>query len=410
MANVFPLSTYYMWMAFESLPTAEQRKQAYIGERFLPNKDLGSYSIVHEEIQEFLPIAGFYAMTDLADPLHDLPWKTIQQDLIHSAQRWIINPQELMFFRMPAQPPGRSQWYGEGPAANDFRQKDQETVARKTKQMVLALDNLNEYMRINALRGRLLWPPRNAAGAVIPAADRPVYWGRQALDLPYALLAAGGGHGGFDQAATTLAGVAGGVTAQGVAWNAVTPVAATSANVIRDLTVIKSLMKKRKSLPSQNLLCIMSEEVLGWQTWNTNVLNWILGLNRDREFLTPEEILQAFTTRFSFTIETYDAVWEYVRPQDMNLAQPPVNSIEFLPVGEVLIIPKPEYVGMGYLGHCPNPFIESDTEDLLQWTNGRYFWRDFMKKPPFRREMGVGQFAFPIMINLDKRFRLQAWA
>lgn len=411
MANVFPLNTYYMWDVVETLPTKSYRKGLHIGQRFLPAKEFGSYHVLWEEIQDFSPIAGFYSMTDLADPMHDLPWKSVQTDFLHSASRWVIKPQDLMFFRMPAQPAVSSQFYGTGPAANNFRERDAETVRRRTEQMVEAVDNLNEYMIIKALLGRLVWPPRDNQGNEIALVDRPVYWGRQALNMPYAFLAADAvnGHGSFNQAATTLAGVANGVTAQGIAWNVDTGVAATSANIIRDFSVIKSLMKKRKGLAAGGLHAIMSQEVLDWQTWNTNVLDWLLGRQRDVKFTTPEEVTQAVQSKWSgFTIETYDSQFEWVDPGDMNQNEPTIYMQEFMPIGNVLILPKPDYVGMGWLGYAPCPFL-ADSADLLQWTNGRYFWRDFQTKPPFRREMGMGQFAFPLMKNLDKRFLLDAW-
>jgi hypothetical protein len=133
-----------------------------------------------------------------------------------------------------------------------------------------------------------------------------------------------------------------------------------------------------------------------------------LGQNRDREFLTPEEITTAVQTKWNFQIETYDAIWEYIDATELAAEEPTINSVEFMRIGDVLILPEPEWAGMGFLGHCPVP-VNANGDDLLQWTNGRYFWKDFMTKPPFRREMGAGQFAFPLMKNLDKRFKLDAW-
>lgn len=411
MSTVFPLSTYYMWDVMEMRPTKEERTKAHIGQRFLPDKDFGSYRVLWEEVRDFSPMAGFYSMTDLADPMHGLPWKTVQQDLLHSAARWIINPQDLMFLRLPGRPAVTADAYGTGPAAHDYRSRDQAEVAKRTTQMVEAMDNLNEYMRIHALLGRVVWPPKDDDGNTISASAMPVYWGRQALNVPFDLLAADttNNHGGFDQLASTLAGVNGAPAAQQIAWNVDTGTAATSANIIKDFSVIKALMRKRKSINTKSLLALMSEDVLSWQTWNTNVLNWLLGTNRDRQFMTTDEIESAVKTKWGFEIETYDAAWEYVSMAEIGDEEPTINTVQYMKEGTVLVIPRPDYRGMGWMGHCPSP-VNANGEDLLQWTNGRYFWKDWQTKPPFRREMGVGQFAWPLMKNLDYRFKLNAWA
>ncbi len=409
MSTVFPISTYYMWDVLELAPDKDQRTQSHIGSRFLPDKDFGSYRIIWEQVREFSPMAGFYAMTDMADPIHKIPWATIQQDLVHSAARWIIMPEDLMFFRLPGQPAVHSQAYGEGPAANWMAEADRAEVARQTAQLNESLDNLNEYMRIQAMLGRLRWPPRDADGNAIAAANAPVYWGTQAIDIPWPLLAAAGGHGGFEQSASTLSGVSGGVAAQQVAWNVIDQAtAATNANIIRDFGVIASLMKKRKSIASKDLLAVMSEDVIAHQAWNMNILNWLLGNNRDREFVTEPEILDAVKTAWQWTIETYDAAWEYVSMTELNAEEPTINTVPYLNPGTVMILPNPEFRSTGFLGHCPVPVV-TDGNDVLQWRNGRYFWKDFQTKPPFRRELGVGQFAFPLLKNLEYRFVLHSW-
>lgn len=400
----FPITTWYMWDVLETLPTKEDRVGTHIGQRFLPDRDFGSYQVVWEEIKRISRIAGFYAHTDLADPMPKLDWRTVTQTLLHSAARWIITPDELMFFRLPGQSPVTSQYYGTGPAAHDMASKDADVVRMRTEELNEGLDNLNEYMRIKALLGRLQWPPFDENGNQLAAVDMPVYWGRQDVNASWPLLAASAaGDGGFHQSASTLTGLSTGPNGTGVTWD--TP---ATSNPIQDFAVIADLFSERVGLETSNLLAIMSVRVISHLVRNTAILNWLLGLNRDVRFATTPDIKSAIKNQWEWTIETYDAKWEYELASELDQEDLTIHSVPFLPRGDVLILPVPEYAGMGYLGHCPAP-VNADGDDLLQWEFGRYVWKDFRSKPPFRREMGIGQFAFPLLQNLDKRFVLHAW-
>lgn len=402
--TTFPITTWYMWDVLETLPRKEDRVGRHIGQRFLPDKDFGSYQVVWEEVKSISRIAGFYAHNDLADPMPKLDWKTVTQTLLHSAARWRITPDELMFFRLPGQPPVSSQYYGTGPAAQDYAAKDAEVVRMRTEELDEGLDNLNEYMRIKALLGRVRWPPFDENGNVIAAADMPVYWGRQDVNAGFPLLgASAAGDGAFEQNASTLTGLATGPNGTGFAWND-----AANANPIQDFAVIADLYDERVGLDQADLLAIMSRRMLSHMVRIGAVLDWLLGLNRDVKFVTTPDIKSALQNQWEWAIETYDAKWEYELATELDEEDITVHSVRFLPVGDVLILPSPEYSGMGYLGHCPAP-VNADGDDLLQWDYGRYIWRDMRTKPPFTREMGLGQFSFPLMKNLDYRFVLHAW-
>jgi len=260
-------------------------------------------------------------------------------------------------------------------------------------------------MRIKALLGSLRWPPLDENGNVVAAVHMPVYWGRQDVHANYPLLAASAaGDGAFEQNATTLIGLVGGVNGAGFAWNN-----AANSNPIQDFAVIEDLISERMSVSADNLLAICSRRILSHLARNTAILDWLLGLLRDVKFVTTPMIKDAIKGQWEWDIETYDSKWEYEFADELDTANVTIHSVPFMPVGDVLILPRPDYTGMGFLGTCPAP-VNADGDDLLQWQFGRYIWRDFPTKPPFKREMGIGQFAFPLLKNLDLRFVLHAWA
>lgn len=403
-AEQFPLSVYYMWDVQETMPTEDLRTGPKIGGRFLPDKDFGSRRVLWENVRKFSPIAGVYAMTDMADPAHRLDFETVQADLAHIAARWVIDTDEVEYFRLPGQPDVMSQWYGDGPAANMLAERDRMLVREKTEMLIKQMDNMNEYFRIHALTGSLIWPPNDENGAQLAAAEVPVYWGRQALNMTddFGLLAATSEYGAFEQNASALQGLlSGGLAAAGVAWDQAT------ANIVLDITVIKQLMRKRKFFSTKNMIMICSEDVITRLTFNGTILDWLLGTNRDRRFVTPEEIQTAIKTQWQWSFMTYDSVWEYVKMDEIGDTKPDIHQVPFLPVGDVLILPDPEYMETGVLGHAPAP--TNDGDELLKWDNGRYFWTEFLSKPPWTRTMGVGQWSFPLLKNLDRRFLLHAW-
>ena len=252
---------------------------------------------------------------------------------------------------------------------------------------------------MGSLLGQIWWPPKKADGTDIAAADVPLSMGPMKLNHAVPFLAANADGGGFHQAASSLAGITGGVSATGVAWNN-----ASSSNMIADMAVIMDLLEDRMNLTTDNLVMLMAKRVLAHQAANTLVMNWILGTNRDRTFLTPHELRDFIQTQFEWGIEFYQSKWEYVAQSQYAQVKPDINHVPFMNYGTVLILPQPEIMEMGQLATAPAP------GPAHNWNSGKYLWMYTEPKPPFAREMGMGGYYWPLIFEPELRFRLDAWS
>lgn len=400
MTDPTPLSTFYMEQVLEERPTKAFRLGPRIGARFFPIKAYSDYRIVWEEVREYSPMAGAYALEDLPDTMDELDFQTYQADVMHWGSRMTLSPAQIMFLRFAGQvnavnaPTG----YGTGPAADDYRRRDAEKIAKYTRMMNEGLDNVLEYLAMGALLGKIKWPPDDADGNAIAAADLPLSMGRQALNQPYAFLAASATDGGFHQSASTLTGVSGGVSATGVAWNA------STANPIHDMSVIMDLLEDRMNLTTENLLILTARKVIAHIAKLTGVLDWILGENRDRVFLLDKEIRNFINLEVGWTVEYYQSKWEYIKQGDWDTTNPTVNQVPFMPYGTWMILPRPEIQEMGKMATAPAP------GPAHNWQAGKYMWMERDAKPPWKTEMGMGGFWWPLMFDGDVRFRLDAWS
>lgn len=294
--------------------------------------------------------------------------------------------------------------YGVGPAADDYRRKDADKIAEFTRMMNEAMVNVLEILQMHSLYGQIYWPPLDENGAVIPAANLPLSMGRMKLNHVVPFLAAAGGSGGFHQAASALLGINGGPTGHNIAWNvADTNVVATDANPIYDMSIIADLMDDRMNLSSDQLTMITSKRVIHYMHRNVNIMDYILGTTRDRTFLNVNEVRDFFATQFGFTIEYYQSKWEYVDQDALADNKPPINQVPFLPYGTVLIVPNPEIQDLGVTATCPAP------GPAHNWRDGKYFWIERDEKPPWKTDMGIGAFYWPLIFDTDVRFRLDAW-
>lgn len=396
-----PLSVWYMEQVLEERPTKPFRLGPRIGGRFLPFKEYTSYRIVWEKVREYSPMAGPYGLEDLADTMDELDFQTYQADVLHWSTRMTLSAKQIQFLRWAGQTnvANADTGYGIGPAADDYRRKDADKVAKYTRMQNEALDNVHEYMRMGALLGRVTWPPKDSAGADIAAADLPLSMGRQLLNQPYPFLAATA-DGGFEQDASSLTGLSGGVAADGTAWNA------AGADPILDMSVLMDLLEGRMNLTTDNLLMLCGRLVLSHMANQTAVLNWILGQNyeRDRKVALISEIRDFVKNQFEWNIEFYQSKWEYVNQSEWADDNPSVNQVPYMTLGTVLILPEPEIQEMGVMATCPAP------GPAHNWQSGKYMWMDRNEKPPWKTEMGMGGYWWPIVFDNDVRFRLNAWA
>jgi hypothetical protein len=391
-----------MERVLEERPTMIQRLGPRIGTRFLPVATYSSYRIVWEKIREYSPMAGGYAMEDLPNTMDELDFETFQSDVYHWGARMTLSPKQLMFLRFAGQVQAvnANTGYGVGPAADDYRQRDTQKMAQYTRMMNDAMDNVLEYLQMKALLGRIVWPPRDEDGNQIAAASLPLSMGRQKLNQPYGFLANSSGNtDGFEQNATSTFGVASSISSTGVAWNNV-----TTANPIHDMEVIGDLLEDRMSLTNDNLLVLMARKVLAFLGRNANILDWILGENRDRQFMTTSQQREFIQTQFGWTVEYYQSKWEYVKQDELDDTKPAVRQVPYMDYGTVLILPRPEIQEMGKIASCPAP------GPAHTWQAGKYMWIVRDEKPPFKADMGMGAFWWPLVFDTDLRFLLHAWS
>lgn len=395
-----PLSVYYMEQVLEEKPSKSQRLGPRIFGQYLPIRNYGTYRIVWEKVREYSPMPGLYALEDLPGTFDTLDFETYQSDVLHWGIRQTLTAKEIMFLRWAGESniTNAKTGYGTGPAADDYRRKDAAKIAEYTQLMNEALDSLMEYLRVSALAGHIWWPPKDENGNDIAAASLPISMGRQKLNHPVPFRAATSSFGAFHQSASTLTGVSGGVSATGKAWND------ADANPILDMAVISDLLEESISLTVDNLELIMAKRVLVHMANNSNVLNWILGNNRDRQFMTVNEIRDFITNRFDWSIRFYQSKWEYVKQDELGNNKPTVHQVPFLSYGTVLIIPKPDVMDFGVLATAPAP------GPAHNWREGKYMWMTRDEKPPWKTEMGMGGYWWPLIFDTDVRFRLDAWS
>jgi hypothetical protein len=399
-----PLSTQFMQSVVELRPTKAAIKEGYIGQQFLPFLDIDDYTVIWDAVKYENPMAGFFALEATPRPGQDLDFETFKSDVMHSSAMRTLLPKDIQGPREAGEAHIR---YGTGWGAEYFRKKNARKVSELTQWSEDALDTHVEYLSIHSLLGRIWWPPKDADGNDIAAAAVPVHWGDIKVNFPVPFLEAAGGLGGFEQEATTLAsGITGGLAAQGVAWNTDTGTEASSGNMIRDMEVIGQLLNERQGITPNNLEVLMSRLVLSQQAFNTNLLNWVFGDNkerRDNNMVPVNQMKDFISTKFDWRIRTYDAQWTYVAQNAYGDNAPTVNRVRFLPVGTVLILPRPEISEMGNMATAPAPGA------ARQWQNGRYFWMDNLEKPPWTTEMGMGMYVWPLVYQVDTRFRLNSY-
>lgn len=392
-----PLSTQYMESVVELRPTKSAIKESYIGLNYLPYGNIDDYVVTWDATRFENPIAGFYALEDRPTPGQDLDFETFKSDVMHVAAMRTLTAKEIQGLREAGESHIR---YGTGFGAEYMRKKDARKMAELTNWCNDTLDTLVEYLAIHSLLGRIEWPPRDENGAVIAPAQVPVHWGDIKVDFPIPFLAADAvtGLGGFHQQATTLAsGIANGLAAAGAAWNN------AASNMLQDMEVITQLMLERQGLGPTNMEMICSRGLLSNQSFNNNVLNAVLGTQRSKEFLNVSEIKDYITTRFGWSWRTYDAQWTYVRQGDYGSDNPTVRRVRFMPNDTVLIVARPEISEMGIMATAPAP------GPAHQWRQGKYFWMDRNEKPPWDAEMGMGMYVWPLVFQIDARFRLDAY-
>ena len=390
MAN--PMNPVFIQQILAERPTQTQILGPRIGERWFPLEAQESYEYAWEVVSEYTPMAGLYDFQDKADTLGELPSSRFITDIMHWGGRETINPKDAMWTRAEFDGPMGNINYGTGPFAESAQQRDARMIAKKVRLMNEAIINGLEYVRIQLMNGRIIWPPRQSNGTVIAEADLPRQFGQMEVDFDVDMLAADAVtlDCGFEQAATTLVGKAGRAGTQ-VAWDQ------AGADAIVDLSRITDLMAHRKSIDSSNLVMLMARAILVEVSEQTTVLDRILGTSRDRQMVTISETREAVLTLFDLAVEFYQSKWQYVNKSDWGKPRNEItiHSIPFMNEGTVLLLPNGP---LGQLITAPAP------GPAYSWDTNLYYWYHEDLTPPWMRELGLGMWAWPIMLETDRHF------
>ena len=397
MAN--PLHPVYIEEVLEEKPTLNDIIGPRLGERFFPLRAQEHYSVAWERFKRWTPMAGLYDFQDRAEVFGELPSQRMMTDIMHWAARETIDPREATSSLTKFEGPAGDIDYGTGVHAETAAQKDARLVANKVRLMNEAIENSMEYVRMQLLQGHITWPPRNADGSAIAAADMPRQFGQVAINFAASMLAADATtlDGGFKQLATTLVGVAGEAGTQ-VAWDN-----STTGDVFADVVLIEDLLNHRRNLEFSGMSMIMAKRVMMEAAKQTAVRDVLLGASADRVRIGQSQIRDEMVALWGIDVEYNQSKWQYVAKGDWGKSYDEVepSSIQFIPTGRVLIVPKGP---LGELITAPAP------GPAYTFATNLYYWYQSQMQPPWNRELGLGLWAWPVMKYTDQHFIFDAWS
>lgn len=370
-------------------PDRNAIRQSYIGERFLPMREVPERRLMWDSLVAENNLAGFYSAKGHAIPGDDVMFKTHFANLVDVKAARYLDPDIVGKIR-DAGMTNVIKNAGDSFTIKGIQQRIQNHVRENLAWCDDAVDAQMEYMAIGALTGQIVWPPKDANGNAI-AAPMPHWNAEEMMSVTFPLLST------FKQNASTLAGYKSRPGA-GVAWNN------SGANMILDLEVIAELMVETKGIDPSNAMIVMSRSTLSRQAFNTNVLYWVAGKNYEapdgRRFADVDEVKNFIKTRLGYEIMTYDAQWTY-RTHNTGAA-PTINRVKFLEEGKVLIFPRDSRPG--YMAVAPH-----ETQDG-SYRTGKIPWVYREPIPPYERQMGVAVVGFPILERPEEHFVLNAYA
>jgi len=384
------LTPNYMLGVIEERKDLAAAKSNYVWKRFFPADKSPERKLTWESVRFENNLAGVYSAKSPAVPMDDELFSTYFADLIDIRASKQVDPDILAKLRDP----GMAQVY-DSAGESSFVIKG---IAQRVKNHVDAavgvcddaVEATLEYFAINALRGTIAWPPKNADGTAI-ASPMPHWNPKNPVSVTFPRLA------NFAQPASTLAGW-GTKTGTQIAWNA------AGSNPIRDMEIVAELMDEQEGVDMDQATLLMSRSTFTTITEDATFMQYILGKNYEqsgaREFTGYKALQDFFLTRTGLNIEIYRGSYTY--RVDSAGTRPTINRMRFLPEGEILVIPKFANP-VGKMMFAPHENQEGN------WVYGKAP-RVLRDPRTFGREIEVHTVAWPVVTQGMSVFKLNAFS
>ncbi len=401
--SVYPndmLSPTFLMGAIQNRPDRNAIKQGYIGASLFPKKDVPERRLMWDSLVSENNLAGFYSSKGVALPGSDLMFATHFADLIDlKASRYL--DADLVAKIRDAGMPAVVKNAGDSFTIRGIQERVNSHLRDNLAWCDDAVDAQLEYMAMSAIRGSLVWPPKDANGVAI--SDPMPHWNSDMeLTVNFPLRST------FQQDASTLTGYKS-RTGGGYAWTS------DSADPIKDLEVIAEYMVEETGIDPYGAKIIMSRSTLSRIAFLPNILRWITGFTPvggtggssavnaapALGYADVNTVKNFVQTKLGYEVVLYDAQWTY-RELNKTTGVETVKRVKFLPEGKVVILPK--NFNVGYMAYAPHETQAGN------WITGKAPWVWTSEKPPIQREMGVNAVAFPIVTYPDEIFNLDVYA
>lgn len=371
-----PLSRYYLQEVLEKRPTEGAIRQNYIGAQLLPFENVTEWDLTWDVVQSENNLAGIFAVNGKPVPGSDImfsqAWATVQSIM---AMR-IVDPVAVFQMR-------------DAGTVNVNSTADRIAYDRALKAVRRALiqcddeiDSTIEYMRMSAMQGQIVWPPKDVNGVAIT--NKMPQWGEADFVMTYPFRTA------FVQSATTLTGYSSRPGGH-VAWSS------PSATIMKDLEVIRELIQMTTGLPAVGSTVLCSSSLLSYMAFNTEVLGRMTYNDSGLQYVSVPALKNFLTTSLGYNFVEYDAMWTY-RTNIDSASGPSVNLVPFLPRNKALILPP--NIKFGNFAVAPTPAPDNT------YVNGKMVWKKTDDEPGFQTRLGVTITGFPMVKEADSIFVL----
>jgi hypothetical protein len=369
-----PLSRSYLQGVLDQRPTADAIRKNYIGANLLPFENVTEWDLTWDVVQAENNLAGIFAINGIPVPGSDMMFSQAFATVQSIMATRIVDPVAVFNFRDPG-------------TVNINSTPDRIAYDRATRAVRRALvqcddevDGTLEYMRMQAMQGQIVWPPKDADGNAISV--KMPQWGAADFVMTYPFRTV------FKQKATTLAGYGTRVGGR-VAWSS------ASATIMRDLETIRELIQMTTGLPAVGSTLLCSSSLLSYLAFNTEVIDRMKYNDQGLGYISIPALKNYLTTAFGYNIVEYDAQWTYRSSVD-SPSGPTVSMVPFLPRTRALILPP--NVKFGSFAVAPTPAPENT------YVNGKMVWKYSNPKPGFQTELGVTITGFPMITESQSIF------
>lgn len=369
------LTSAFLIGAINDKPSKQFIRQNYRGLTIFPWEEVPERRVIWDVMESENTLAGIYDPRGQAIPGDEVIFSSDIATLAdlkasRNLESWSV--QQL-------RDPGMPTVYKAGGSSNTvagIEQRLRQHISKRLAWSNEAVDAQIEYLAMHALQGTIVWPPVDANGnAITPA--MPHWNASMVVNLSTGLPA------NQNQAATTLTGY-NSRTGAGLAWTN------ASATPFNDFDIVDEYMVQNFGISMEGGTVLMSRVVLGYMSRNTDILNWVAGVNKEqpgaRGFAPVRAIKDAVQAQFGWSIETYDSQWTY-RTRNAG-TKPTINRVSFLTEGKIVILPPG-----GVAGRMMTAPQESAPGG--KWVFGKMGWKHQGPKPPFDIELGVNVVAWP---------------